>query len=91
MTETAASEGVSETKIERSLTGVVTSDKMDKTIVVKIERKVKHALYGKYIRRSTKFHVHDENNEGKIGDTVVFKESRPYSKSKHWKLLKVVV
>lgn len=86
MTETAASEG----KILRSLTGVVTSDKMDKTIVVKIERKVKHALYGKYIRRSTKFHVHDENNEGKIGDTVVFKESRPYSKSKHWELLKVV-
>ncbi len=90
MTETVASEGASETKIVRSLTGVVTSDKMDKTIVVKIERKVKHALYGKYIRRSTKFHVHDENNQGKIGDTVVFKESRPYSKSKHWELLKVV-
>ena len=90
MTDTVSSEGVSEGKVLRSLTGVVTSDKMDKTIVVKIERKVKHALYGKYIRRSTKFHVHDENNEGKIGDTVVFKESRPYSKSKHWKLLKVV-
>lgn len=90
MTETVASEGAGETKIVRSLTGVVTSDKMDKTIVVKIERKVKHALYGKYIRRSTKFHVHDENNQGKIGDTVVFKESRPYSKSKHWELLKVV-
>ncbi len=74
----------------RSLTGVVTSDKMDKTIVVKIERKVKHALYGKYIRRSTKFHVHDENNDAKEGDTVTFKECRPYSKSKHWKLLKVV-
>ncbi len=90
MTETTASEDTGETKIVRSLTGVVTSDKMDKTIVVKIERKVKHALYGKYIRRSTKFHVHDENNEGKIGDTVMFKESRPYSKSKHWVLLKVV-
>ncbi len=74
----------------RSLTGVVTSDKMDKTIVVKIERKVKHALYGKYIRRSTKFHVHDENNDAKEGDTVMFTECRPYSKSKHWKLLKVV-
>ncbi len=74
----------------RSLTGVVTSDKMDKTIVVKIERKVKHALYGKYIRRSTKFHVHDENNDAKEGDTVMFAECRPYSKSKHWKLLKVV-
>ena len=79
-----------EKKVVRSLTGVVTSDKMDKTVVVKIERKVKHALYGKYIRRSTKFHVHDENNEASEGDTVVFKECRPYSKSKHWKLLKVV-
>lgn len=84
--QSVASEG----KIERSLTGVVTSDKMDKTIVVKIERKVKHPLYGKYVRRSTKFHVHDENNEAKIGDSVLFKESRPYSKSKHWKLIKVV-
>lgn len=84
--QTVASEG----KVERSLSGVVTSDKMDKTIVVKIERKVKHPLYGKYIRRSTKYHVHDENNEAKVGDSVVFKESRPFSKSKHWKLLKVV-
>lgn len=79
-----------EVKVVRSLTGVVVSDKMDKTIVVKIERKVKHALYGKYIRRSTKFHVHDENNDAKEGDTVMFKECRPYSKSKHWKMLKVV-
>ena len=79
-----------EAKVVRSLSGVVTSDKMDKTIVVKIERKVKHPLYGKYVRRSSKFHVHDENNEAKVGDTVIFKESRPYSKSKHWELLKVV-
>ncbi len=79
-----------EVKEVRSLTGVVISDKMDKTVVVKIERKVKHALYGKYIRRSTKFHVHDENNDAKEGDTVMFKECRPYSKSKHWKMLKVV-
>ncbi|CAA6801438.1 MAG: SSU ribosomal protein S17p (S11e) [uncultured Thiotrichaceae bacterium] len=80
----------SESKIERSLQGVVSSDKMDKTVVVKIERKVKHALYGKYIRRSTTFHVHDENNECKVGDTVMFKECRPYSKKKHWTLLEVV-
>lgn len=80
----------SEAKVVHSLSGVVTSDKMDKTIVVKIERKVKHPLYGKYVRRSSKFHVHDENNQAKVGDTVIFKESRPYSKSKHWELLKVV-
>ncbi len=83
-------QATSDAKVVRSLTGVVTSDKMDKTIVVRIERKVKHPLYGKYIRRSSKFHVHDENNAAKVGDTVVFKESRPYSKTKHWELLKVV-
>ena len=70
--------------------GVVLSDKMDKTIVVKSERKVRHPLYGKYIRRSTKYHVHDENNECKIGDTVTIKECRPMSKTKSWVLVQVV-
>jgi small subunit ribosomal protein S17 len=79
-----------EGKIERSLTGVVISDKMDKTIVVKIERKTAHPLYGKYVRRSTKYHVHDENNECKVGNTVMIKECRPLSKTKHWSLIKVV-
>jgi len=79
-----------EAKIERTLTGRVVSDKMDKTVTVLIERLVKHAVYGKFIRRSTKLHVHDENNISKEGDMVVIKESRPYSKSKTWSLVEVV-
>ena len=79
-----------EAKTERTITGHVVSDKMDKTIVVKSERKVRHPLYGKYIRRSTKYHVHDENNECKMGDTVRIKECRPFSKTKSWMLVQVV-
>ncbi len=75
---------------ERSLTGRVISNKMTKTAVVLIERKVRHPLYGKYIKRSTKYHVHDENDECMIGDTVIIKESRPYSKTKNWTLIKVI-
>ncbi|MCK5896126.1 MAG: 30S ribosomal protein S17 [Cocleimonas sp.] len=90
-TETASDQSVStEEKTQRTQTGVVTSDKMDKTIVVKSERKVRHPLYGKYIRRSTKYHVHDEKNECKIGDTVTIKECRPLSKTKSWVLVQVV-
>ena len=74
----------------RTLEGRVTSDKMDKTITVLIERKVKHPLYGKFIRRSTKVHAHDESNECGIGDTVVVEQCRPLSKSKSWRLVKVV-
>ena len=76
--------------IKRTLTGKVVSDKMDKTITVKIERQVKHPLYGKFIKRSTKVHAHDESNECKIGDTVTVVESRPLSKSKSWQLVEVV-
>ncbi len=79
-----------EVEAQRTLSGVVVSDKMDKTIVVKSERKVRHPIYGKYIRRSTKYHVHDENNECKIGDTVTIKECRPVSKTKSWALVQVV-
>ena len=79
-----------EVEAQRTLSGVVVSDKMDKTIVVKSERKVRHPIYGKYIRRSTKYHVHDENNECKIGDTVMIKECRPFSKTKSWMLVQVV-
>src|SRR5260370_15432845 len=74
----------------RPESGVVTSDKMDKTRRVEIPRLVKHATYGKYIRRRTICHVHDENNESKMGDTVEIVESRPYSKTKHWRLIRVV-
>ena len=71
----------------RILTGVVTSDKADKTITVKIERKVKHPLYGKVVKRASKVHAHDENNIASIGDIVSVKECRPISKTKTWVLL----
>ena len=82
---------MSEQKVtKRTLTGKVVSDKMDKTITVKIERQVKHPIYGKFIKRSTKVHAHDEANECKMGDTVTVVESRPLSKSKSWQLVEVV-
>ena len=71
----------------RVLSGVVTSDKADKTITVKIERKVKHPLYGKVMKRATKVLAHDENNTAVIGDFVTVKECRPFSKSKTWILV----
>ena len=71
----------------RILTGVVTSNKADKTVTVKIERKVKHPLYGKVIKRATKVHAHDENNTASIGDVVSVKECRPLSKTKTWTLV----
>ena len=71
----------------RILTGVVTSDRANKTITVKIERKVKHPLYGKVIKRATKVHAHDENNDASIGDVVSVKECRPISKNKTWILV----
>ena len=74
----------------RSVQGKVVSDKMEKSFVVAIERKVKHPLYGKFIRRTTKLHVHDENNEAKVGDTVKIRECRPLSKTKSWTLVRVV-
>jgi small subunit ribosomal protein S17 len=74
----------------RALVGVVTSDKMNKTRRVEIPRLVKHPRYGKYIRRRTVCHVHDEGNESHKGDTVEIMESRPLSKTKHWRLVRVV-
>ena len=79
-----------ESKLVRTLTGQVVSDKMDKSAVVMVERKVRHPLYGKYIRRSTKMHVHDANNECRQGDTVTIQQCRPMSKTKSWTLLEVV-
>ena len=76
-----------ETTNPRVLTGVVTSDKADKTITVKVERKVKHPLYGKVIKRATKVHAHDEDNSASKGDIVSVKECRPISKSKTWVLV----
>jgi len=73
----------------RTVTGKVVSDKMDKTITVKVERRVKHPIYGKIITRSTKLHAHDETNECRIGDVVTISETRPLSKTKTWKLVRV--
>ncbi len=72
---------------KRILIGTVTSDKTDKTVTVKVERKVKHPLYAKIIRRSKKYHAHDEKNEYVIGDTVRIEETIPISKTKSWKVL----
>ena len=72
------------------MTGTVVSDKMQKTIVVSIERLVKHATYGKYVRRTTRLLAHDEKNEAKVGDVVRFMETRPLSKDKRWRLLDFV-
>ncbi len=80
----------SEDKVLRTQTGSVISDKMDKTVTVLIERKVKHPLYGKYVKKSTKLHVHDANNDCSLGDTVQVTECRPMSKTKSWTLVKVV-
>ena len=70
--------------------GVVTSNKMDKSIVVAVERKVKHEKYGKFIKKTTKFMAHDENNSTSIGDTVSIMETRPMSKSKNWRLVAIL-
>ncbi|MGK0673575.1 MAG: 30S ribosomal protein S17 [Halothiobacillaceae bacterium] len=75
---------------KRTLTGIVVSDKMEKSITVLIERRVKHPLYGKYMTRSTKLHVHDENNECRVGDKVEIVECRPISKTKAWTLVRVI-
>jgi len=83
-------EEMSEENKQKTVNGVVLSDKMDKTITVMIERKIKHPLYGKYIKRSSKLHVHDEKNECAIGDTVSITECRPMSKSKSWSLVEVI-
>jgi small subunit ribosomal protein S17 len=80
---------MSEEQLGRTASGTVVSDKMDKTITVLVERRVKHPLYGKYIRRSKKIHAHDENNDCNEGDLVTITETRPISKSKSWKLASV--
>ena len=76
--------------VERVLTGTVVSASRDKTIAVLVERKVRHPIYKKYIKRSTKVHAHDENNECGLGDVVRVAESKPFSKTKNWALLEIV-
>jgi small subunit ribosomal protein S17 len=70
--------------------GVVSSNKMDKTVTVAVERKVKHPIYGKFVKKTTRFHAHDEKNECSIGDVVKIMETRPLSKTKRWRLVEVV-
>jgi small subunit ribosomal protein S17 len=79
-----------ERNLRKTRTGVVTSDKMAKTITVAVERKVKHPIYGKFIKKTTKFHAHDEKEECGIGDVVTIMETRPLSKTKRWRLVEVV-
>ncbi len=79
-----------ENKAESTVTGRVASDKMDKTITVVVERLVRHPVYGKYIRRSTKLHAHDESNECRQGDLVMIQQCRPLAKTKSWRLVKVL-
>ena len=85
MSETAQNRGMRKTR-----TGVVVSDKMDKTIVVKLSTRVKHPLYSKYINKTTKIKAHDENNECGIGDTVKVMETRPLSREKRWRLVEII-
>ncbi|HLB42307.1 MAG TPA: 30S ribosomal protein S17 [Gammaproteobacteria bacterium] len=74
----------------RTVIGKVVSDKMDKTIVVQVERKVQHPLYGKYVRRFSKMYAHDEENACRLGDMVLIKQSRPLSKTKRWMLVEII-
>ena len=76
--------------LRKTRTGVVRSNKMDKTITVTVERRVKHPIYGKFVKKTTSFHAHDEKNECAIGDTVRIMETRPLSKTKRWRLVEVV-
>lgn len=76
--------------LRKERTGLVVSNKMDKSIVVQIERRFKHAVYGKYIKKTNKFVAHDENNDCNIGDTVRIAETRPLSKNKNWRLVEII-
>lgn len=77
-------------KLRKEKTGLVVSNKMDKTIVVRVERKIKHPKYGKFIKKTSKFKAHDETNDCQIGDTVRIMECRPYSKDKCWRLVEII-
>ena len=79
-----------ERNLRKTRIGVVTSNRMEKTITVSVERRVKHPIYGKFVKKTTKFHAHDEKNECTIGDTVRIMETRPLSKTNRWRLVEVV-
>jgi small subunit ribosomal protein S17 len=81
---------MAERNLRKSRIGVVSSNKMNKTITVAVERKVKHPIYGKFVKKTTRFHAHDEKNECTVGDVVRIMETRPLSKTKRWRLVEVV-
>ena len=81
---------MAERNLRKTRVGLVTSNKMDKTIAVSIERRLRHPIYGKLVKKSKKFIAHDENNECNIGDTVRIMETRPLSKSKRWRLVEII-
>lgn len=87
-TETTQNETVR--KFRKSRIGVVSSDKMDKTITVTVLRRLKHPMYGKFVKKSKKFHAHDEENTAGVGDTVRIMETRPLSKTKRWRLVEII-
>jgi small subunit ribosomal protein S17 len=90
MAEQTQGTQTAERNLRKERIGVVTSNKMDKTITVAVERKVKHPIYGKFIKKTTRFHAHDEKNEASIGDLVRISETRPLSKTKRWRLVEIV-
>jgi small subunit ribosomal protein S17 len=81
---------MSERNLRKIRIGVVSSNKMDKTVTIAVERKVKHPIYGKFVKKTTRFHAHDEKNECSIGDLVKIMETRPLSKTKRWRLVEVI-
>jgi len=81
---------MTERKLRKTRIGVVSSNKMDKTVTVNVERKVKHPIYGKFVKKTTKFMAHDDKNECSIGDTVRIMETRPLSKNKCWRMVEVI-
>jgi small subunit ribosomal protein S17 len=89
-TSDATGDAAGERKRRKLRTGVVVTDKMDKTVVVRIDRQVRHPLYGKIVRRSSKLAAHDEANDAHVGDTVRVMETRPISKTKRWRVVEVV-
>ena len=88
--KSTAAPAATATQLRKEVTGTVVSDKMKKTIVVKVDRRVRHGLYKKYVVRSRRFKAHDEKNEAKIGDQVVLVESRPLSRDKRWALQRIL-
>ena len=90
MTENITTAENAERNLRKTRIGVVTSNKMMKTITVAVERKVKHPIYGKFVKKTSKFHAHDDKDEASIGDLVRIMETRPLSKTKRWRLVEIV-